>query len=168
MTAEDKFLLDANVFIESAKKHYAFDIAPKFWESLIRHSESGRVQSIDRVKKEIDKEKDQLAEWAENKFKHAFLSSDDETVAVNFGRLMNWVQRQSQFRDEAKTEFADEKVADGWLIAYAMAKGLVLVTLEQLNPHIKRKVPIPNVCQAFGVKYITPFEMLRKLGIRFE
>ncbi len=164
--AENKYLLDANVFIESAKNHYAFDIAPKFWESLIAYSKTGRIQSIDRVKTELDRGKDQVADWAEKQFQHAFASTDDAAVIANFGRLMNWVQGQAQYKDEAKAEFAT--VADGWLIAYAMASGLILVTHEQLNLQIKRKVPIPNVCQAFNVQYINSFEMLRQLGVRFE
>jgi hypothetical protein len=104
--AENKYLLDANVFIESAENHYAFDIAPKFWESLISHSKTGRIQSIDRVKIELDRGKDQVAEWAEKQFRHAFASTDDTAIIGAFGRLMNWVQGQAQYKDEAKAEFA--------------------------------------------------------------
>ena len=166
MTAETTYVLDANVFIESAKNHYAFDIAPRFWEALILHSNGGRIQSIDRVKAEIDRMKDQLADWAEKQFPHAFASTDDGAVIAAFGNLMNWVQAQAQYKDEAKAEFAT--VADGWLIAYAMTSGRIVVTHEQLNPHIRRKVPIPNICQEFGVPFINSFEMLRHLGVRFE
>jgi len=30
------YVLDANVFIEAARRYYAFDIAPKFWDTLIQ------------------------------------------------------------------------------------------------------------------------------------
>lgn len=56
--------------------------------------------------------------------------------------------------------------ADGWLVAYARAKGHVVVTHEQLSADVRRKVPIPNVCNAFGVRYVDTFEMLRELGVR--
>ena len=36
VTGAQGHLLDANVFIEAAKGYYAFDIAPPFWEALIR------------------------------------------------------------------------------------------------------------------------------------
>jgi hypothetical protein len=29
------YVLDADVFIEASRRYYAFDIAPKFWDSLI-------------------------------------------------------------------------------------------------------------------------------------
>jgi hypothetical protein len=78
---------------------------------------------------------------------------------------MSWVQAQEQFSDAAKADFAAG--ADGWLVAYARSKGLIVVTHEVLDPSIRRKVPIPNVCEAFGVSYVDTFEMLRELGVRF-
>lgn len=50
--------------------------------------------------------------------------------------------------------------------AYAKATGRVLVTLEEHKPDAKSKVPLVNVCRAFNVETITPFEMLRRLDIR--
>ncbi|MCK4783673.1 MAG: DUF4411 family protein [Desulfobacteraceae bacterium] len=41
------------------------------------------------------------------------------------------------------------------------------MTHEVLYPDIRRKVPIPNVCEAFGLSYVDTFEMLRELGVRF-
>ena len=46
------YVLDANVFIEAARRYYAFDLAPVFWESILQHAAHGRIYSIDRVKKE--------------------------------------------------------------------------------------------------------------------
>ena len=48
-----KYLLDANVFIEAAKRYYAFDIAPSFWRELGCKAQEGMVLSIDRVNAEI-------------------------------------------------------------------------------------------------------------------
>ena len=62
----------------------------------------------------------------------------------------------------------DEARADGWLIAYARALGCTVVTLEIANPNVQRKVPIPNVCDAFGVDYTNTFDMLRALATQFE
>ena len=59
-------------------------------------------------------------------------------------------------------------VADGWLVAYAQAHNLTLVTQEVRNPDIKKRVPIPNVCEQFNVNFINTFDMLRQLGVRFE
>jgi len=79
---------------------------------------------------------------------------------------MTWVQAQDQFSDAAKAKFANDP--DGWIVAYAKAKEHIVVTPEVLDPNIRRKVPIPNVCDAFGVTYVDTFEMLRQLGVRFS
>ena len=161
-----KFVLDANVFIEAARRYYAFDIAPAFWENLIRHAANEQLQSIDRVKHELERGKDELAAWATSNFSTAFISTDQEDVIESYGGVINWVQAQSQFLDVAKADFAAS--ADGWLIACAKSKGFIVVTHEVLDPGIRRKIPIPNVCQALGVSYVDTFAMMRALGVRFS
>jgi hypothetical protein len=158
------YVLDANVFIEAARRYYAFDLGTKFWDILNQHAENGVIESIDRVKDELDRE-DELAGWADRNFGHAFRSTDQEDVIKSYGKVMTWVQAQSQFSDAAKADFA--KGADGWLVAYAMAKGRVIVTHEVAAPDAKRRVPIPNVCEAFRVRPVNTFVMLRELGARF-
>ncbi|MDO8872689.1 MAG: DUF4411 family protein, partial [Methanoregula sp.] len=46
MTPHPIFLLDANVFIEAARRYYAFRIAPGYWDGLILHAGRGPVRSI--------------------------------------------------------------------------------------------------------------------------
>jgi len=160
------YVLDANVFIEAARRYYAFDIAPKFWDSLIQHAANGVIESIDRILElELNKGKDELAEWANGDFTHAFHSTNEHDVIESYARVMTWVQDQSQYTDAAKAEFANEP--DGWLVAYAMAKGRIVVTHEVPAPDAKCRVPIPNVCEAFDVNYVDTFKMLRDLGVRF-
>ena len=55
MTGDPFYVLDANVFIEAAHRYYAFDLAPRFWESLEHHAANGRVRSIDRVRQELER-----------------------------------------------------------------------------------------------------------------
>ena len=160
------YILDANVFIEAARRYYAFDIAPPFWESLIHHASNGRIQSIDRVKQEIERGKDELATWATTQFSNAFASTDEENVIESYSEVMSWVQSQDRFSDAAKADFATG--ADGWLVAYARTKGGIVITHELPATDARRKVPIPNVCDAFSVSYDDTFEMLRQLGVRFS
>ena len=133
------YVLDADVFIEAARRYYAFDLAPKFWESLVHHAANGRIQSIDRVKKELERGKDKLATWATSQFSDEFASTDEEDVTESYTEVMGWVQAQDQFSDAAKADFASG--ADGWLVAYPKSKRHIFVTHEVLNPSIKRKVP---------------------------
>lgn len=165
MAGDPTYVLDANVFIEASRRYYAFDLAPRFWESLLHRAASGSVRSIDRVKQELERGKDELAEWVENNFSDAFASTDEQDVIRSFGEIMTWVQAQSQFSGAAKTDFASG--ADGWLVAYARSKGSIIVTQEVPARDARRKVPIPNVCQVFNVPFVDTFEMLRGLGVQF-
>jgi hypothetical protein len=159
------YVLDANVFIEAARHYYAFDLRTPFWDILVRRAEDGVIGSIDRVKQELDRGKDELAEWANERFADAFHSTDEEDITKNYREVMTWVQGQAQFLEAAKAEFASG--ADGWLVAYAMAKGCIVVTHEQPQPDVRTRVPIPNICHAFGVRYVDTFKMLRELRVQF-
>lgn len=166
MSEPPPFLLDANVFIEAAKRYYAFDIAPAFWQKLEELAGQGRVRSVDWVQKELMKGNDQLAQWARNNFAGGFPPTSDADVIAEYRAVMGWVNSQGQFSPAAKAEFAQG--ADGWLIAYAKAKTCVVATDERLNPGIRRRVPNPNVCHAFGIRCVDTFTMLRELGVRFS
>jgi hypothetical protein len=157
------YVLDANVFIEAARRYYAFDLGTRFWDILSERATDGIIESIDRVKDELDKE-DELAEWANSSFVHAFRSTDHEDVINAYAEVMTWVQGQPQFNDAAKADFA--RGADGWLVAYAVAKGCIIVTHEVATPDARRRVPIPNVCEPFHVRFVNTFVMLRELGAR--
>lgn len=159
------YLLDANIMVQAARSYYAFDIAPSFWRKLIEYAAEGRIRSIDKVKAELMRGNDILAFWAKEEFSPFFESTiRSETVEV-YRSIIAWVQQQPQFFDYAKASFASG--ADGWLIAWAKVQNYVIVTHEQYNPDIKRKVPIPNVCEPFGVTTTDTFMMLRELGISF-
>lgn len=162
MADDPTYILDANVFIEASRRYYAFDLAPRFWQSLLHHAANGRVRSIDRVQQELERGKDELAKWVEDNFSHAFGSTDETDVIQSFSEIMTWVQAQSQFSEAAKADFANG--ADGWLVAYAKVGGFVVVTQEVPAPDAKRKVPIPNVCQSFGVPLLAHSKCYGSLG----
>src|SRR5438093_1264399 len=126
----------------------------------------GASAALIGFQKELMKGNDQLAGWAKGNSGDAFRATSEADVIAGYRVVMGWVNDQKQFSEAAKEEFA--KGADGWLIAYAKTKRYVIVTEERLNPVIKRKVPIPNVYQAFRVRYVDTFGMLRELGVRFS
>ena len=164
--SELKYVLDANVLIEAARRYYAFDIAPPFWVGLCQHCTNGRVMSIDRVQAELMKGKDDLSRWAANDFSAAFISTDEQRVIESFSEIMRWVQAQAQYLDAAKANFAAG--ADGWLVADTRVTGHTVVTHEIPSPTARRKIPIPNVCINYGVPFMDTFGMLRDLGVRFR
>jgi hypothetical protein len=161
-----RFIIDASVFIEAARRYYGFDIAPTFWQALVQHAQSGIVLSIDRVLEEINNGKDELKEWVNNHLSQAFQTTDDLEVLSAYGRVIEWTMAQTQYKDSAKAEFASLENADAWVVAYAIAKGCTVTTQEQPAINAKVRIPMPNVCKSFGVTFVDTFEMMRRLGIR--
>lgn len=66
-------------------------------------------------------------------------------------------------RPEAVSEFAT--VADAYLVATAAAKGYTLVTNETVDPQCRRRVKIPDACNALGVRFCDLNTVLRELNI---
>ncbi len=160
------FALDANVFIEAHRRYYGLDLCPGFWMCLRHYGVRQRVVSIDRVHDELSAGRDALAQWVKDGPAELFVSSTEPEVGDAFADMMAWVQGSVAFRPEAKMEFA--AAADGWLAAYAKVHGAIVVTHEQYRPHVKRRVPLGNVCHTFGVVTQDTFEMLRELDVRFD
>lgn len=165
MSALPAYLLDANVFITASRSYYAFDLVPAFWNAMVQQANIGQIKSIDRVRDEISRGDDELSVWANGEFHHAFASTNDSDVLTQYAEIMKWSQRQSQYSLAAKAEFARAENADPWLVAYALVKGCTVVTHEVGDTNIKRKIPIPNVCDAFEVDYTDTYHMLRSLRI---
>lgn len=160
------YLLDTNAFIEPSKKFYPFDGCPGYWDALKWHRHKGVVLSLDKVSEELEKLEDDLSSWTKTHFgKTGFAVTTGPDVIGIYGKMSEWVAK-GQYSPAAMSEFLG--VADGWLAAYAKAKDCIVVTLEKSRPETRRKVPLPDLCHAFDVASITPYEMLRRLGVKFS
>ena len=161
------YIIDSNAFMQAKQKFYAFDICPGYWTALIWHQQAGVLRSVDRVRDEIEAGGDDLWEWVQKSFPESgFAETGVPEVLAKYGQLQQWVNGNALYTPAAKLEFAEEKNADGWLVAYAMTlKKGVIVTMEDFNAEKRNKVPIPNLGSAFGIESITPFEMLRRLQV---
>lgn len=164
MADKEKYILDANVFIEAKRRYYAFNLCPGFWDSLLHHNSMGNLESIDYVKKELLEGKDDLATWSK-KIPSLFASTDNKFVLTDYGAIIQWTQSQEHFRDAAKSEFASG--VDAWVVAYAKANNATVVTQEVSAPKSRKDIKIPDVCNHFDIKYTNTFDMLQKLGISF-
>lgn len=128
MSGSKQYLLDANVFIEASKRYYSFNVCPGFWKALLAHHRTSRVFSIDRVLDELTGEGDQLSDWSQNHAPDAFFKkTQDQAVIEAFQEMVKWVNAEPQFTPAANADFAHLDNADGWVIAYAKANGLIVV-----------------------------------------
>lgn len=157
------YLLDANAFITAHRSIYPFDVHPGYWDWLAGALRDGRIGSIQRVRDELTSQEDELQRWIEDQV--GLDLEPDENVIDALRRLARWTMEQDRFRDAAKTEFLD--VADYFLVGQAIPKGHAVVTFESPQPEGRKKVKIPDACDAFDVEWIPPVEMLRREGALF-
>ena len=159
-----QYVLDTNVMIEAYQRYYAFDLAPKFWGELHSRFSSGDIGSIDKVRAEILRMNDDLSAWVTSR-PVAFVSSGDSDIIAEYSRIISWTMAHGQYTQTAKEELA--RVADGWVVAYAKAKGCTVTTMEVSEPNIKKRVKIPEICNQFSVPFLNTYDMLRRLGVQF-
>jgi hypothetical protein len=162
-----QYVLDTNIFIQAKNDYYAFDICPGFWTALKRHGDAASVISVDRVFDELQHGYDDLSDWVKAAGDDFFKQTADQQVLAEYTRLVAWANSQPQLARAAKDEFSQSDNADAWVVAYAKVNGCVVVTHETFEPDIKKKVKIPNACQAFNVRYVNTFDMLRALKTKF-
>jgi len=159
-----KYLIDANVFIQAKNCHYGMDFCPAFWDWMIKMNDSGVLASIGAVSDELAPFNDELTQWSLNRNNTFFLDPNERVIAAA-SNIAEWVDAQP-YRFAAKDKFFDS--TDHILVAYALSIGCTVVTHEKkADSKSKRKIKIPNVCCAFDVDYITPFQMLRRERARF-
>lgn len=156
------YLLDANVFIQAKNLHYGLDFCPAFWEWLIENNHVQKVFSIDKVADEIAAGADELTDWMRYNANGMFLSTDTR-VASQFGKVSGWTMEQNYEPAAINTFF---QVADFYLIAHALAGGFVVVTHE-VAAHSAKRIKIPNICSGLGLRFMNPYEMLRREQARF-
>ena len=163
------YLIDSDVLITAKNSYYAFDLCRGFWDSLLAQHQLGQVYSLDRNRMELlqGRDDDDLVRWVRQTVPGAFfLSTQQADVVAAYTDIMMWVQRNPQFFDSAKAQFATG--ADGWLTAYALVNGGEVVTLEGSRPDSRNQVKLPDVCIRFGVPFQDVFSMLRNLQVQYH
>lgn len=157
------YLLDANVLIDAKNRYFAFDIVPAFWDWLIAQHKAGKVFIVQAVHDEVAGGGDDLAAWVKaqpSSFSIAPTSADTASMSA----VSAWASGAG-FRPAAISDFL--QAADYFIVAQALTLGYTVVTLEKPDPSSKRRIKIPDACIAVGVKWITPFQMLRAEGAKF-
>lgn len=158
------YLVDANVFITAKNGYYAFDIVPGFWSWLERQHVDGRLFTVEKVKREILAGDDELATWMQSQ-PADFAVAANASTQPSLRRLSEWVV-SGNFTAGALSAFLSS--ADYYLVAQAHELQFTVVTNETPDPNSRKRVKIPDACNALGVRWISPFTMLRREGAQFD
>jgi Domain of unknown function (DUF4411) len=92
-----------------------------------------------------------------------FFLTPDAAILSALGTVSNWATGHGY---EAAAVNTFLQVADYYLVGHALAHGHTVVTHEVASPSTKR-IKIPNACIGLGVKFMTPYQMLRRERARF-
>jgi hypothetical protein len=156
------YLLDANVFIMAKNLHYGMDFCPAFWDWLIQANAAESVFSVERVGDEVAAVADELSEWSEQRGAGFFLRPG-AAVFPALATVSGWASGQG-YEPAAVSTFL--QVADYYLVAQALAGGHTVVSHE-IPADTRRKIKIPNACIGLGIKFTSPYDMLRRERARF-
>jgi hypothetical protein len=156
------YILDADVFIRAKNLHYGLDFCPAFWEWLRMKNAAGQLFSIEKVGDEVQAIADELSQWAEDQGPGFFLRPDSMVVPA-LAAVSDWAAGQ-HYEPSAVSAFL--QVADYYLVAQAKAGNHTVVTHE-IPSASTRKIKIPDACIGLGIKFMTPYEMLRRERARF-
>lgn len=157
-----KYLLDTNIFI-TAKNELPLDVYPSFWQTLSRLAAWGEFRSIKKVEDEIRKGKDELVVWIDKNLPQDFFITENNNTLSALSTVSLWATSNNVYTPAAKADFVS--VADSWLIAEALSQSVTIVTFETPDPLCKKRVKIPDVCNAVGVKFCNLNDAFRTLGI---
>lgn len=165
-----KYLLDTNIYIGSYDRYYRNEYFPTYWEKfstiLNQHVVIPKI-----VKDEITKS-DWFLEWLSDNYGEDVLNHRD--YSQQWQTVLEFVQSSGLYNDKALTDqakgWANEKIADPWLVAIAKEENLILVSdetkianLGQGNPTSKAK--IPDACDRLGIQCITRNEFFGEVGL---
>lgn len=156
------YLLDSNVFIQAKNLHYGFDFCPAFWDWVIDENTKAVVFSIKKVHDELIAGGDDLSQWAQARGDAFFLPPGD-SIVPSLTTVSAWAG-SGNYEPAAVNLFL--QVADYYLVAHAHANQFVVVTHE-IPANSSKRIKIPNVCLALGVKVMSPYDMLRAEQARF-
>lgn len=163
---KEVFVVDTNFFIEAWLRHYPMDVFPSWWQKVKELANAEKIISIDKVKEEINRSQDDLTQWCKNNLPNSFFK-DTSSVADQYAKVVNWAYNNNHYHKNAQDEFMKSDNADAFLIAYCLndMHHRILVTYEISQPENKRKIKIPDVCNAFEIKYINPIELFKEFHI---
>ena len=169
--SQEIFLIDSNSIIAPFHSYYPFDFAHGFWTQLGQYIENGRIIILDMVLEEIMKGNDRLTEWIHESSSREPLDHREESTIIYYAQILQYIQSNPLYKQDALMEWARDDIADPWIIAAAKNHGFTIVTFEvpNSNPDPKhgwKKAKIPDIAREFDVKTINLFAMMRALEFR--
>lgn len=160
-----KHLIDTNIFIESANRHYAIDICPGFWDFLTKASKSNNIKSIIQVYDEFTPDDERLEHFRQNLKNNNFFLPIESITPETYNNITLTLSNMG-YQPQAIENFS--KRADYFLIALALQENYIIVTHEaKSGNNAKTQIKIPNVCEKLKIECIDIADFLRQHQVQF-
>lgn len=165
-----KYLLDTNIFIDAYDRYYRSEYFPTFWEKFAVILNDHVV--IPKVVKEEATKSDWFHEWLDSNFQDDILNH--RNYAEQWQTVLDFVKSSGLYKDEALTKqttgWANDPIADPWIIAIAKAEDLIIVSNEDRIPNLGQGNPIkratiPDISDRQGVRCIGRNEFFGEIGL---
>lgn len=143
------YVPDTAFFVEAARRGFPLLDGSPFWESLARLAAQGRLQVIDKVQAELDRESAALKEWLEEHLRAAVVSTNVQATADSLRAAMRWVYAQTDVHPVAAERFARSSAV--WVLAHALGAGATVLTYPVPEPAPAYLMSLEVACRAFGV-----------------
>jgi hypothetical protein len=161
------YVVDSNFFLQAYKMHYPIDVTPGFWIKVSDLANQGRIISIDKVHDELYTNPDPLTNWMNQNLPTDFFK-DTNSVLSEYSQVCAWASsRSTHYKAAALNTFLQADEADAFLVSYALAHKLTLITHETSDPNRKSSIKIPDACAPFKVQFLNTIQMFRAMGETF-
>jgi hypothetical protein len=157
------YLVDSDVLITAKNTYYAFDIVPAFWEWLARSHTAGKVFIVEKVADEILAGADELAAWMRQQ-PASFRLAPGAADTPSMGKVARWAYGAGYAQVAVATFLG---AGDFFLVSQALTLNYTVVTNEKPEPGSRKRIKIPDACNAVGVRWMNTFQMLKQENARF-
>lgn len=154
------YIFDCNSF--SVLKNFYPPTFPTLWDRLSLLAESGSIQSVAEVQRELknDNRAQFILDWAKEQKEIFHKPSNEELLFVR--EILSVPHFQMLINQKAILK--GTPAADPFVIAAAKIKNAVVVTEEELKPNAAK---IPNVCKHYGIRCINLAEFMAEQSWTF-
>lgn len=166
-----KYILDTNIYADCYERYYRSEYFPSYWEKFsVILNEHVIIPRI--VKDEITKS-DWFLEWLKTNYNDDTLNH--KNYVERWQTILNFVQSCGLYKEKALIDqakgWANENIADPWLIAIAKENDLIIVSDETRDPNLDKGNPIgrakiPDICDRQSIRCITRNEFFGEVGLQ--
>lgn len=165
-----RYVLDTNIYIGSYERYYRNEYFPTYWERFSNILNEHVI--IPKVVHEEIIKSDWFLEWLKSNFADEIIKHQD--YSPQWQTILEYIQSCGLYTEKALIEqtkgWANEKIADPWLIAIAKEDDLIVVSDEERIPNLGKgslikKATVPDVADRQGVRCINRNEFFGEVGL---